>query len=440
LAAVFISKDKICVLDMNREISICNLDGTNIKKVSLNKKGLVRVEMIYPAPMGKIIVHADDTIFLYDLTARKVLQELSLAEGTVVKQVVWASTNFQHFVIITQTQLMMLTKNFELLNQQKESSKVKSGCFDENNSFIYSTSTHLKYMFASECKTTGTFKSIEHPMYVSFFMKNQVYALTRQGEMDAVTVNNTDYLFKIALQKKNLMEVKEILGQGTLCGHTIVSYLKEQGHSEIALFFESDLRQRFNLAIACGNIQVALESAKDLQDKECFSKLAQTAIALGNYQITEQCYQMTRQFDKLNFFYTTTGSLSKLQKMQNVAQSINDPMLRYNQATLTANVTEKVKVLAENGQIPLAYITAKSHGLEEFAKTLESSLIEDEQYDHERIFKEAEHYIGSQKNKSKALLPCRPVFMKNEQIAQASWPMINLRAKEAERAAQMFKR
>lgn len=56
--------------------------------------------------------------------------------------------------------------------------------------------------------------------------------------MEAITVNNTDYLFKIALQKKNLMEVKEILGQGTLCGNTIVSYLKEQGHSEIALFFE----------------------------------------------------------------------------------------------------------------------------------------------------------------------------------------------------------
>jgi hypothetical protein len=70
-------------------------------------------------------------------------------------------------------------------------------------------------------------------------------------------------------------------------------------------------------------------------------------------------------------------------------------MLRYNQATLSANITEKVKILAENGQIPLAYMTAKAHGLEEFSKTLENSLIEDAQYDHERIFKEAEQYIGS---------------------------------------------
>jgi coatomer protein complex subunit alpha (xenin) len=66
-----------------------------------------------------------------------------------------------------------------------------------------------------------------------------------------------------------------------------VSYLKEQGHSEIALFFESDLKARFNLAIACGNIQAALDAAKELKDKECFSKLAQTALALGNYNVTE---------------------------------------------------------------------------------------------------------------------------------------------------------
>ena len=101
-------------------------------------------------------------------------------------------------------------------------------------------------------------------------MKNQVFSFTRSGEMEILEVNNTDYLFKMALQKKNLLEVKEILSKGTLCGHTIVSYLKEQGHSEIALFFEQDLKQRFNLAIACGNIQVAFDSAKELQDKECF--------------------------------------------------------------------------------------------------------------------------------------------------------------------------
>jgi len=30
-------------------------------------------------------------------------------------------------------------------------------------------------------------------------------------------------------------------------------------------------------------------------------------MALGNYEITEKCYQLSKQFDKLNFFYATTG-------------------------------------------------------------------------------------------------------------------------------------
>jgi hypothetical protein len=33
LGSVFISKDKMCVLDMNREVAVCNLDGGGIKKV-----------------------------------------------------------------------------------------------------------------------------------------------------------------------------------------------------------------------------------------------------------------------------------------------------------------------------------------------------------------------------------------------------------------------
>jgi hypothetical protein len=74
----------MCVLDMNRELAVCNLDGGSIKKVTLNKKGLNRIEMVYPAPLGRLLVHADDSIFLYDLAARKVLYELTLAEGTVV--------------------------------------------------------------------------------------------------------------------------------------------------------------------------------------------------------------------------------------------------------------------------------------------------------------------------------------------------------------------
>jgi coatomer protein complex subunit alpha (xenin) len=63
----------------------------------------------------------------------------------------------------------------------------------------------------TEGKTSGTFKSVDEPYYVAFYMKNNVYAFNRQGELNTIEINNTDYLFKQALQQKNLQEVKELL-------------------------------------------------------------------------------------------------------------------------------------------------------------------------------------------------------------------------------------
>jgi len=42
-------------------------------------------------------------------------------------------------------------------------------------------------------------------------------------------------------------------------------------------------------------------------------------MALGQIDVAEKCYQLTKSFDKLNFFYATTGCLSKLGKMGAVA-------------------------------------------------------------------------------------------------------------------------
>ena len=50
------------------------------------------------------------------------------------------------------------------------------------------------------------------------------------------------------------------------------------------------MKQRFNLAIASGHIHIAFDAAKELKEKDNFLKLAQTALLLGNYEITEKCY------------------------------------------------------------------------------------------------------------------------------------------------------
>ena len=79
LACIFISKDRICTLDSNtREVFVSSFDGSNSRKWPIMRKGLTKIDMIYPAPLGKILIAADDTLFMYDLSAKRVLFELSI--------------------------------------------------------------------------------------------------------------------------------------------------------------------------------------------------------------------------------------------------------------------------------------------------------------------------------------------------------------------------
>lgn len=430
ITAFFTSKDRMCILDKEREVYISSFDGGNRKKWPIIKKNLTRIENLYPGPLGKILVHADaDCLFMYDLVTRKVLHEVTIAD---VRRIYW-TPQFCHCVVVCKNAIHVLNRSLQLVNSQKETSKLKSGCFDETNSFVYSTGTHIKYIFL-EGKTSGTFRSIDQPVYLSFYLRNQIYAITRDGEMEIFPVDNTDYLFKLALHRKNLQEVKEILSKGTLCGRSIVCYLKEQGYAEIALFFEKDQKERFNLALSSGNLQVAFEAAKELNDRDLFPRLSAAAANLGNWEIPEKCYQMMRQFDKLNFHYAATGSVQRLKQMQMVAGNVNDPMLKFNTSLYTANVEERVRTLVEAGQLPLAYLSARAHGLTDMIEFLEQEMADSDQYDHLAVIDEADKFA----DRGKTLLPLRPMDM--QQAPLTVWPMTNLRAQEAERAAHMFER
>lgn len=106
LTAFFISKDRICMLDTNREVIVSSFDGSNTKKWPIVKKNLGKIEKIFPGPLGKILVVADDCLFMYDLSARKVLHEVTLSD---VKHIYW-TPNYNTCAVITKSSIVILNK------------------------------------------------------------------------------------------------------------------------------------------------------------------------------------------------------------------------------------------------------------------------------------------------------------------------------------------
>ncbi len=75
-------------------------------------------------------------------------------------------------------------------------------------------------------------------------------------------MDTTEYKFKLALLQRKFDAVLAMIKSAGLTGQSIIAYLQQKGFPEVALHFVRDERTRFSLAIECGNIEVALQSAQ----------------------------------------------------------------------------------------------------------------------------------------------------------------------------------
>lgn len=106
-----------------------------------------------------------------------------------------------------------------------------------------------------------------------------------------------------------------------------------------------------------------------------------------------------------------------MNKMLAISSQIGDNQNRFKSASFLGNVVEKVKVLAETGQLTLAYTMARTHNLTEFIEPLKKAL-EDKDGLDPTFFDQVEEKVG----KAKAILPCRPIFIADDKFASGNWP------------------
>lgn len=147
----------------------------------------------------------------------------------------------------------------------------------------------------------------------------------------------------------------QIIKTSSLVGQSIISYLQKKGYPEIALQFVQDPQTRFELALECGNIEVAIEMAKTLDRPQLWARLGNEALAHGNHQTVEMTYQRQRNFDKLSFLYLATGNQEKLSRMAKIAEHRGDSISRFQNAVYLNDAESRIQIFKELGQCKFAF-------------------------------------------------------------------------------------
>jgi coatomer protein complex subunit alpha (xenin) len=367
-SAVFVARNRFAVLDKSsNQVLVKNLKNEVVKKSGLP----ISCDAIFYAGTGNLLCRAEDRVVIFDLQQRLVLGEL---QTPFVKYVVW-SNDMESVALLSKHAIIIASKKLVHQCTLHETIRVKSGAWDDNGVFIYTTLNHIKYCLPNG--DSGIIRTLDVPIYITKISGNTIFCLDRDGKNRAIVIDATEYIFKLSLLKKRYDHVMSMIRNSQLCGQAMIAYLQQKGFPEVALHFVKDERTRFNLALESGNIQIAVASAKEIDEKDHWYRLGVEALRQGNAGIVEYAYQRTKNFERLSFLYLITGNLEKLSKMLRIAEVKNDVMGQFHNALYLGDVRERVKILENAGHLPLAYAAAKVHGLEDVVERLAAELGDD---------------------------------------------------------------
>ncbi|OJJ00061.1 hypothetical protein ASPVEDRAFT_81643 [Aspergillus versicolor CBS 583.65] len=360
-SAVFVARNRFAVFSQaNQQVDIKDLSNSTTKSI----KPPAGTTDIYFGGTGSLLFITPTSVVLFDIQQKKQLAELAVSG---VKYVVWSNDGL-YAALLSKHNVTIVTKTLEQVSSLHETIRIKSAAWDDAGVLLYSTLNHVKYSLLNG--DNGIIRTLDQTVYLVKVKGRSVYCLDRSAKPRTLEIDPTEYRFKLALVKRNYDEMLQIIKTSSLVGQSIISYLQKKGYPEIALQFVQDPQTRFELALECGNLDVAIEMARELDRPNLWSRLGTEALAHGNHQIVEMAYQKQRNFDKLSFLYLSTGDEEKLARMAKIAEHRGDFTSRFQNAIYRGDVEDRIQMFKEVDLYPLAYLTAKSHGLTEEAESI----------------------------------------------------------------------
>ncbi|XP_022914728.1 coatomer subunit alpha [Onthophagus taurus] len=396
ITSLWVARNRFAVLDRTYQLVIKNLKNEVTKKVQTPN-----CDEIFYAGTGMLLLRDSDSVILFDVQQKRTVAQVKV---TSLRYVEWSS-DMGYVALLGRHSVTICNRKLDLLCSLHESSRVKSGAWDDSGVFIYTTSNHIKYTLING--DHGIIRTLDLPIYITRVKGNNVFCLDRECKPRTFTIDPTEFKFKLALIHHKYEDVLYMVKNARLVGQAIISYLQKKGYPEVALHFVKDDKTRFTLALECGNIEIALDAAKSLNDKQCWDQLAEAALMHGNHQVVEMCYQRTKSFDKLSFLYLITGNLDKLRKMTKIAEIRKEKSAQYHGTLLLGDVEERVRLLKQTNLNSLAYLTAATHGLIEEAEELKSTF--------------GDKPVPDVQPNAKFLKPPPPI-----QQAETNWPLLTV--------------
>ena len=136
-------------------------------------------------------------------------------------------------------------------------------------------------------------------------------------------VNATSFALSIAVLEYQTLVLREEMDAAEELLPTIpvaelnkiARFLEGQGHKELALEVATDPEQKFDLALALGNLSLALELAKEANAEHKWKTVGDAALAGWDLTVAAECFTNAKDLGSLLLLHSSTGDRDGLRAL-----------------------------------------------------------------------------------------------------------------------------
>lgn len=151
----------------------------------------------------------------------------------------------------------------------------------------------------------------------------------------------------------------------------VAHFLEKQGFKPQALQVSTDPDHKFDLALQIGELEVAVKLARESENPQKWSQLADAASRKNNMALVKECMQKANDFSGLLLLATASGDEQMLQELGDNGSKQGRHNIAFLSSFLRSDLQRCLEILIETNRLPEAAFFARTYIPSEMSRVVE---------------------------------------------------------------------